>query len=271
MSPRRTVHKTCNLCEACCGLLVEVEDNRVVRIRADDDDLMSRGHICPKAIALEEVQVDPDRVRRPLRRTADGWQEISWEEALDEVASNLARIQLRDGNEAVGMYLGNPGAHNFGTVAYVSTIRRALASRNQYTASSCDQNPKHASSLYLFGHVFKIAIPDIDHTDFLLMLGANPVVSNGSLMTAPGIGRRLRELKQRGGRLIVIDPRRTATAALADEHLFIRPGSDALPVTCILPYSLPRDFLRFWVGVARLKSKPVAVQPAERSSSSEQA
>ncbi len=234
MSPRRTVHKTCNLCEACCGLLVEVEDNRVVRIRADDDDLMSRGHICPKAIALEEVQVDPDRVRRPLRRTADGWQEISWEEALDEVASNLARIQLRDGNEAVGMYLGNPGAHNFGTVAYVSTIRRALASRNQYTASSCDQNPKHASSLYLFGHVFKIAIPDIDHTDFLLMLGANPVVSNGSLMTAPGIGRRLRELKQRGGRLVVIDPRRTATAALADEHLFIRPGGDALLLAALL-------------------------------------
>jgi anaerobic selenocysteine-containing dehydrogenase len=230
----RTVHKTCNLCEAGCGLLVEVDDNRVVRIRADEDDPISRGHICPKAMALQEVQLDPDRVRRPLRRTQQGWQEISWDEALDEAASNLARIQLRDGDDAVGMYLGNPGAHNFGTVAYLATLRRALASRNQYTASSVDQNPKHASSLYLFGNVFKVAIPDIDHTDFLLMLGANPVVSNGSLMTAPGIRRRLRELKERGGRLVVVDPRRTATAALADEHLFIRPGGDALLLASLL-------------------------------------
>ncbi len=231
---RETRHKTCNLCEAGCGLLVDVEDNRVVRIRADDGDPVSRGYMCPKAIALQEVQEDPDRLRRPVRRTESGWQEISWEEALDEVAENLARIQLRDGNDAVGMYLGNPGAHNFGTVAYITFLRKALKTRNNYTASSCDQNPKHASSLYLFGNVFKIAIPDIDHTDFLLMLGANPVVSNGSLMTAPGIRRHLRELKERGGRFVVVDPRRTATAALADEHLFIRPGADGLLLAALV-------------------------------------
>jgi len=219
--------KTCNLCEACCGLVIDVEDNRVVRVRADDEDPISRGHICPKAIGLREVQEDPDRLRRPVRREGGRWREVSWDAALDEVASRLAEIQLRDGDDAVGMYLGNPGAHNFGTVAYLAPLRRALATRNQYTASSCDQNPKHASSLYLFGNVFKIAVPDIDHTEFLLMLGANPVISNGSLMTAPGIRRRLRLLKERGGRFVVVDPRRTATAALADEHLFIRPGSDA--------------------------------------------
>jgi anaerobic selenocysteine-containing dehydrogenase len=231
---RRTIHKTCNLCEAGCGLLVEVEANRVVRIRADEDDPQSRGHICPKAIALEEIQVDPDRLRGPVRRTPTGWQEISWEEALDDVASNLARIQQRDGDDAVGMYLGNPGAHNFDTVAYIALLRRALATRNQYTASSCDQNPKHAASLFLYGNVFKIAIPDIDRTDFLLMLGANPVVSNGSLMTAPGIRRRLRELKERGGRFVVVDPRRTATAALADRHFFVRPGTDALLLAALV-------------------------------------
>lgn len=231
---RETRHKTCNLCEAGCGLLIDVEDNRVLQLRADDEDPLSRGYMCPKAIALHEVQEDPDRLRCPVRRSGSGWEEISWEEALDEVASNLARIQLRDGNDAVGMYLGNPGAHNFGTVAYVTLLRRALGTRNNYTASSCDQNPKHAASLYLFGNVFKIAIPDIDHTDFLLMLGANPVVSNGSLMTAPGIRRHLRELKERGGRLVVVDPRRTATAALADEHLFIRPGTDGLLLAALV-------------------------------------
>ncbi len=223
----RSVFKTCNLCEAGCGLVIDVENERVVRIRADEDDPISRGHICPKAMALQEVQEDPDRLRRPMRRTASGWQVVSWDEALDEVASKLAHIQTRDGDDAVGMYLGNPGAHNFGTVAYIAGLRGALGTRNQYTASSVDQNPKHAASLYLFGNVFKIAVPDVDHTDFLLVLGANPIVSNGSLMTAPGMRRRLRGLKERGGRLVVIDPRRTATAALADAHHFIRPGADA--------------------------------------------
>ena len=230
----RTVPKTCNLCEACCGLLIEVDGDRLVRIRADEDDPLSRGHICPKAIALEEVQRDPARLRRPVRRSEAGWEEISWEEALDDVASNLARIQLRDGDDAVGMYLGNPGAHGFGTVATLSLLRSALATRNQYTASSCDQNPKHAASRALFGNVFKIAVPDVDRTDFLLVIGANPVVSNGSLMTAPGIRRRLRALKARGGRLVVVDPRRTATAALADLHLFIRPGLDALLLAALV-------------------------------------
>ena len=233
------VHKTCNLCEATCGLLIEVADNRVVRIRADEADPFSRGHICPKSIGLKQVQEDPDRLRHPIRRTtaASGetvWQEISWDEALDEVAGELARIQVRDGDDAVGVYLGNPGAHNFGTVAYIALLRLALATKNNYTASSVDQNPKHASSLFLFGNTFSIPIPDIDRTDFLLMLGANPAVSNGSLMTAPGFRRRVRALHERGGKLVVVDPRRTETAALADEHLFLRPGLDALLLAALV-------------------------------------
>ncbi len=227
MTADRIVHKTCNLCEAMCGLLVEVRENQVVRIRADDEDFFSRGHICPKAIALKEIQEDPDRLRRPIRRGKNGWEEISWEEAFEEVAENIVRIQRRDGDDAVGVYLGNPGAHNFGTVAYITFLFQALATRNRYSASSVDQNPKHASSLFLFGNIFSIPIPDLNRTHFMLMLGANPVVSNGSLMSAPGFRRRIRELKARGGRFVVVDPRRTETAALADEHLFIRPGGDA--------------------------------------------
>jgi len=235
----RTVHKTCNLCEATCGLLIEVADNRVVRIRADEDDAFSRGHICPKSIGLKQVQEDPDRLRAPIRRKAGSgeeavWEEISWEEALDEVATELAKVQVRDGNDAVGVYLGNPGAHNFGTFAYIALLRQALDTKNNYTASSVDQNPKHASSLFLFGNTFSVAIPDVDRTHFMLMLGANPVVSNGSLMTAPGFRRRVRALQERGGKLVVVDPRRTETAALADEHLFLRPGLDALLLAALV-------------------------------------
>jgi len=227
LSDRRTIHKTCNLCEATCGLLIEVEDNRVLRIRADEDDPFSRGHLCPKAIALKEIQDDPDRLRRPIRRTATGWEEITWEEALEDVAENIVRIQKRDGKDAVGIYLGNPGAHNFGTVMYISFLYQALATRNRYSASSLDQNPKHASSLFLFGNIFSIPIPDIDRTDFLLMLGANPLESNGSLCTAPDFPGRLKRPRERGGTLVIVDPRKTRTAKLADRHLAIRPGTDA--------------------------------------------
>jgi anaerobic selenocysteine-containing dehydrogenase len=241
---RRTAHKTCNLCEATCGLLIDVEDNRVVAIRPDLDDPISRGHMCAKAMALKEVQEDPDRLRRPVRRSSEGWEEVAWEEALEEVAENIVRIQRRDGHDAVGSYLGNPGAHNFGTVAYLTLLTQALSTRNRYTASSVDQNPKHASSLFLFGNVFTIAIPDIDRTDFLLMLGANPVVSNGSLMTAPGFRRRVREMQGRGGRLVVVDPRRTETAAIADEHVFIRPGGDALLLAALVHTVLDEELGR---------------------------
>ncbi len=234
----RTVHKTCNLCEAMCGLLIEVagsgEGLEIGRIRGDPDDPLSRGAICAKAIALREIQEDSDRLRTPVRRTATGFEPISWDEALEETSRRLAEIQQRDGDDAVGSYLGNPGAHGFGIVMYLTGLYSALSTRNKYAASSLDQNPKHASSLLLYGNFLSIPIPDIDRTDYLLILGANPVVSNGSLMSAPGMRRRLRELRARGGRLVVVDPRRCETAALADEHLFIRPGADALFLSALL-------------------------------------
>ncbi len=230
----RIVHKTCNLCEAMCGLRIAVEGGRVGRIEPDPDDPLSRGAICPKAIALREIQDDPDRLRRPVRRRGNDWEEVGWEEALDEAAERLAAIRRRDGHDAVGVYLGNPGAHSLGVLLAVTPLYRILGTRNRYAASSLDQNPKHAASILLFGNMLTIPIPDVDRTDFLLVIGANPVVSNGSLMSAPGIRRRLRALRERGGRLVVIDPRRTETARLADEHWFVRPGSDALLLAALV-------------------------------------
>jgi anaerobic selenocysteine-containing dehydrogenase len=240
----RTVHKTCNLCEAMCGLLIEVEGGRVERIRADPDDPLSRGAICPKAIGLREIQEDPDRLRHPVRRTADGFEPIGWEEALSESARRLAEIQKCHGNDAVGSYLGNPGAHNFGIVMYLTGLYEALDSRSRFAASSLDQNPKHASSILLYGNFLSIPVPDLDRTDFLLVLGANPVVSNGSLMTAPGFRRRIRELHERGGRLVVVDPRRSETAAMANVHLFIEPGKDALLLAALTHVILEEKLCR---------------------------
>ncbi len=224
----RTVPKVCNLCEAMCGLHVSVRDGRVVGIRPDPDDPLSKGAMCAKAMALGEVQEDPDRLRRPLKKTGEGWVEVEWEEALALASDRLAALQREHGDDAVGFYLGNPGAHNFGIVMYLAGLGRALGTRNRYSASSLDQNPKHASSLLLFGNILNIPIPDVDHTEFMLMLGANPVVSNGSLMSAPGFRDRIRSLRRRGGRLVVVDPRRSETARLADEHIPIAPGRDAL-------------------------------------------
>ncbi len=231
----RTHPKTCNLCEAMCGLQVDVQDGRVLRIRADADDPLSKGAICPKAIGLAQLQDDPDRLREPVRRDGTGrYQAISWDEALDETASRIAAIQARDGDDAAGLYLGNPGAHNFGTVMYIAGLGRALGTRNRYAASSLDQNPRHAASILLYGNFLSIPVPDVDRTDFLLMLGANPLVSNGSLMSAPGFRRRLRALRERGGRFVVVDPRRSETAELADLHIPIEPGRDPLLLAALV-------------------------------------
>jgi len=262
----QTLHKTCNLCEATCGLLIDVQDNRVVRIRADDEDPFSRGHICPKAIALRQIQEDPDRLKHPVRRTEAGWERISWEAAFTEVSENLVRIQREHGDDAVATYLGNPAAHNFGMVFYLTPLYRALASRNRYSASSLDQNPAHAASLLLFGATLRIPIPDIDRTHFLLMLGANPVVSNGSLMTAPGFKKRMTALRERGGRFVVIDPRYTETAKIADEHLFIRPGHDGLLLASLLQVVFAEKLTQnnhVWERIDGLDTLQRAVEPFE--------
>ena len=223
-----TVRRTsCNLCEAICGVLVTVEDGHVTDIRGDEADPLSRGHICPKAVALKDLQEDPDRLTRPVRRTADGWTELGWDEAYELIATRLGEIQQEHGRNSVGVYLGNPNVHSLGAMTHMPSVVRLLRTRQRFSATSVDQLPHMLASHLLYGHQLMVPVADIDRTAYLLMLGANPLASNGSMMTAPGFGRRLREVRKRGGRVVVIDPRRTETAAVADEHHFVRPGTDA--------------------------------------------
>lgn len=230
----RTHYRTCHLCEAMCGVEIRVRDKEILSIRGDERDAFSRGHICPKALALKDVHEDADRLRRPVRRTANGWQEISWSEAVDEVATRLVDIQQRHGHDAVASYVGNPQVHSYAGLLGGAKFLRALRSRNRYSATSVDQLPHHFVAYFLYGHQLMIPIPDLDRTRFLLVIGGNPVVSNGSLMSAPDVTRRLKDLRARGGRLVVVDPRRTETAEIADTHLFVKPGSDALLLLAML-------------------------------------
>ncbi len=219
-------YRTCNLCEAMCGIEVHYAGDTISAIKGDMDDPFSEGHICPKATALEDIYHDKNRLKHPVKRTENGWEEISWEQAFDEVTDNLLRIQAQHGNNAVGIYLGNPNSHNAGSIMYAPAFIRALKTKNRFSATSVDQLPHHFASYFMYGHQLLLPVPDVDHTDYFLMLGANPVASNGSLMTAGGIERRLKNLQKRGGKLVVIDPRKTETAKLADEHHFIKPAAD---------------------------------------------
>ena len=219
---------TCPLCEASCGLRIETDGERVLSVRGDEADPLSRGYLCPKGVALADLHDDPDRLRRPLKRTGDSFREIGWDEALDEAAQRLAQIQREHGRDAVAMYIGNPTAHSYSAVLYGFLLLEALRTRSFFTSNSVDSLPRLLTSYLLYGAQALLPIPDLDRTSFLLILGANPVVSNGSIMTAPDCKRRLQELRARGGRIVVVDPRRTETAELADRHHFIRPGADAL-------------------------------------------
>lgn len=219
-------HRTCNLCEAMCGLVIEHDGRDVLSIRGDEDDVFSRGHICPKAVALEDLHEDPDRLRRPQARVGDRWEDVSWDEALDEIAERVVEIQERHGPNAVALYFGNPTVHNLGALLFGLPFIKSVNTRSRFSATSVDQLPHMLAALEMFGHQLLLPVPDVDRCDYLVMLGANPLVSNGSLMSAPGIKRRLQGIQRRGGKVIVVDPRRTETAKLADQHLYIRPGTD---------------------------------------------
>jgi anaerobic selenocysteine-containing dehydrogenase len=222
-----TTHfRTCNLCEALCGLKIEVADNQVKTITGDQKDPLSRGHICPKALALKDVYNDPNRIKTPMRRTATGWESISWESAYAEIVEKLKAIQAQHGNNAVGVYQGNPSIHNLGTTLNSGNFVRLLKSKNLFSATSTDQLPHHFAAWQMFGHPMLLPIPDIDRTDFWLILGGNPIASNGSMMSAPDVAHRLKAIQQRGGKVVVVDPRRTETADKASEHFFIRPNTD---------------------------------------------
>jgi anaerobic selenocysteine-containing dehydrogenase len=227
-------YRSCNLCEAICGIEITVQGNQRLDIRGDKDDPFSRGYICPKAVALQDLHYDKDRLKHPVRRTHHGWQRIGWDEALDEVAQHLKRIHAKYGRNSISTYLGNPTVHNYGAMLFAPGFVRSLHTRNRFSATSVDQLAHHLAAYLMFGHQLLLPIPDVDRTNFFLILGANPAVSNGSLMTAPGVGRRLQEIRRRGGKVILVDPRFTETAALADRHLFIRPGTDVLLLLALL-------------------------------------
>lgn len=227
-------YRNCNLCEAICGVEITVESERQLTIRGDKDDPFSRGYICPKAVALQDFHFDSDRLRHPMRRTPTGWQRIDWNEAFDEVARNLKRVNKTYGRNSTATYLGNPTVHNYGALLFAPGFLRSLHTRNRFSATSVDQLAHHLAAYLMFGHQLLLPVPDLDRTNLFLMLGANPAVSNGSMMTAPGISIRLQTLRQRGGKVILIDPRRNETARLVDQHLFIRPGTDVFLLLALL-------------------------------------
>jgi len=227
--------RTCPFCEATCGLRLDVtEDGRIESIRGDSEDVLSAGFICPKAFGLKELREDPDRLRAPLVRRDGELREATWDEAFAAVEAGLAPVLSEHGRDAVAVYAGNPNAHNLSAMVYLQVLLRALGSKNVYSASSVDQMPKHFSAGHMFGHWSSIPVPDVDRTDYLMIWGANPLVSNGSLLTAPDMRGRIRRIRERGGKVVVLDPRRTRTAEHADEHHFIRPGTDALALFALV-------------------------------------
>jgi anaerobic selenocysteine-containing dehydrogenase len=227
-------YRNCHLCEAICGIEISVETDGRLNIRGDKNDPFSRGYICPKAVALQDIHSDKDRLRHPVRRTFQGWERIGWDEAFDEVAQNLKRINATHGKNSIATYLGNPTVHSYGAMLFAPGFIRSLHTRNRFSATSVDQLAHHLSAYLMFGHQLLLPVPDVDRTQFLLILGANPVVSNGSMMTAPGMNRRLQEIRQRGGKVVLVDPRFNETARFADRHLFIRPGTDVLLLLALL-------------------------------------
>jgi anaerobic selenocysteine-containing dehydrogenase len=225
---KATHYRSCTLCEAGCGVAITVEGGRVTDIRGDDDDPFSRGYICPKATALADLHDDPDRLRQPMLREGESWRPIGWDEAYATVVSRLREIRDRHGRDAIAVYQGNPTVHNLGLITFGQLLFRTLGTRNQFSSTSLDQLPHMLAAFLMFGNQILMPVPDIERSDLFICLGANPLASNGSIMTAPDVRARLKAIRDRGGRVIVIDPRRTETAARADRHLFLRPGTDAV-------------------------------------------
>lgn len=240
-----THFRTCNLCEAMCGLEIETDADKVVSIRGDKSDAFSRGYICPKATALGDIHHDPDRLKRPLKRVGDDFVEVSWDEAYNDIAARLVAIKEAHGPRAVAMYSGNPVVHNWGATLFGITFIKSLGSQSRFSATSLDQLPKMLAALEMFGHQLLLPVPDVDHTDYFVIFGANPVVSNGSIMSAPGMKRRIKAIRERGGKVVVFDPRRTETAELADEHIFVRPGTDAFVLLAMLNVIEEEDLFAF--------------------------
>jgi anaerobic selenocysteine-containing dehydrogenase len=234
MSEIKTHYRNCNICEAMCGLEIKYQDKNIISIKGDKDDPFSKGYNCPKATALQDFYEDKDRLKTPIRRTKTGWEDISWEEAYTEIAEKFKTIQAKHGKNSLALYLGNPNAHNLGNTLFLKPFMKSLGTINRFSSASADQMPHHVASNFMFGAGMLIPVPDIDRTDFMLIIGGNPVVSNGSMMTAPNVIGRLKAIQKRSGKVVVVDPRRTHTAKVADQHLFIRPEKDALLLLALI-------------------------------------
>ncbi|MDP2227994.1 MAG: molybdopterin-dependent oxidoreductase [Moraxellaceae bacterium] len=251
--------RICHLCEAMCGVDIEHRNGGIVSIKGDKADPFSKGHICPKAVALKDLHEDPDRLRRPVKRVATGWVEISWDEAFDEIETNLRRLRSDHGGDALAVYLGNPTVHTPALLAVPSFVR-ALGAKQRFSATSVDQLPTMIANQQLFGHQLLFPVPDLDRCEFLLIVGGNPAASNGSLMSAGDVMGRIRGIRERGGRVVVIDPRRTETADKADDHLFVRPGTDFFLLAAMVTEMFAakvvrlRDFDRLVEGLDALRT-----------------
>ncbi|MCB1192094.1 MAG: molybdopterin-dependent oxidoreductase [Leptospiraceae bacterium] len=266
------VFRSCNLCEAICGLSFEVSDTEILSIRGDKNDPLSMGHICPKGPELKNIYLDKDRLRKPLKRTNTGWQEISYEEAFVEVTQSIHSIQSKYGNDSVAVYQGNPTVHNYGSMLFGSRFVKKLKTKNLFSATSVDQLPHHFVGHFMFGSHFLIPVPDIDRTNYFLVLGANPIASNGSMMTSPHITKRLKAIQERKGKLVVVDPRRTETAELANEHHFIKPDTDVFFLLSILNIvfqkgiKIPKHLSESLVGVEEVAALVSSYSPEKTAS-----
>ena len=237
-------HRICPLCEACCGLEFKVQDGQVKSIRGHEQDVLSQGYLCPKGVALKDLHEDADRLRTPLIKRNGVHQSATWEEAFAEIERRLPPIIAAHGRDATAVVVGNPSAHKIGLLSYFPKLVRALGTQNVFSASTLDQMPKQLASGMMFGHWLSIALPDIARTDLLLVIGANPLASNGSMWTVPDFKGKARAMQARGGKLIVIDPRRTETAAIADAHHFIRPGADVFLLAAMLHTLFAENLVR---------------------------
>lgn len=227
--PIKKHYRACNICDAMCGVEIEYQGEKILSIKGDKKDPISKGYICPKATALQDLHEDPDRLRQPMLKTENGWQAIAWEKAFDIAAEKLSEIRAAFGKDAVAMYVGNPTAHNHGNMLFLKGLTDALGTHNRYSATSVDQLPIMLAAMKLFGNATLFPIPDVERTHLLIIVGGNPVASGGSFMCGPDIKKKLQAIKKRkNGRLVVIDPRFTETAEIASEHHFITPGKDAL-------------------------------------------
>ncbi|WP_257173392.1 molybdopterin-dependent oxidoreductase [Colwellia sp. M166] len=234
MTDVKTHYRNCNICEAMCGLEIKYQDQEILSIKGDQKDPFSKGYNCPKATALADFHNDKDRLKTPIRRTDTGWDDISWDEAYTEITEKFKAIQQAHGKNALAIYLGNPNAHSLGNGLFLKPFMKSIGTINRYSSASADQMPHYVAANFMLGAGMLIPVPDIDRTDFMLIIGGNPVVSNGSMMTAPNVIGRMKAIQKRGGKIVVVDPRCTKTAKVADQHLFIRPEKDALLLFAVI-------------------------------------